>query len=96
MATLLTLDNSFSQIQGLSAEQMKALRKVLSYSSNPQAYYYSRFGPKTTYLIDRKGYFPSGLVRMVRAWLLTNHINYKVTDNRKKPQPKIGMFKLCL
>lgn len=76
MATLLTIDNSFSQIQGLSAEQMKALRKILSYSNSPQAAYYSKFGPKISYLIDKKGFFPSGLLPRVRTFLIKNNISY--------------------
>lgn len=58
--------NSYSQITGLSPAQEKEVRKLLSYSNGD---HFSRFGPKTIYLIDKKGFFPTGLLHRVETWL---------------------------
>lgn len=80
----ITVNNSFSQIQGLSPEQEKGLRKELSYSSDPQAAYFSGGYQRIRHLIDKKGNFPTGLLARTREFL--GNTPYKLQDARRKPQ----------
>lgn len=81
----ITVNNSYSQVQGLTSSQFSALKKELSYSTDPQAAYFSGGYQRRRYLIDKKGNFPTGLLDRVRD-LLAPH--YKVQDARRRPQNK--------
>ena len=61
----ITIDNSYSRVEGLKTDQFRALRKLLSYESDPQAAYYSGGFRRVKYLIDSKGFFPTGLLQKV-------------------------------
>lgn len=87
MITLL-IDNSESQIAGLTTEQHKVLKELMFYSEDPTAHFFSRsFRSPKRYLIDKKGVFPTGLLYIVQSWLKTEKIPHKVEDKRIKPVP---------
>jgi superfamily II DNA or RNA helicase len=74
-----------SRIEGLTTTQFSRLRKVLSYQDNPQAAYFSGGFNRPKYLLDKKGYFPSGLLSIVRRWAREEKINYDWTSTRVIP-----------
>lgn len=81
----LTIDNSICKIEGLTAEQHKSLREVLSYKLPPtQSYFSGDFNTKK-YLIDRYGAFPTGLLYLVEKWLKSHSIISTTYDLRKRP-----------
>lgn len=82
--------NSYSQIKGMSAQQEKDIRKALSYLPDPKAAYFSGGYNKPRYLIDKKGFFPTGLLKIAIETLPSALI----IDIRKKPTKCKGMFKL--
>jgi superfamily II DNA or RNA helicase len=87
----ITINNSYSRIEGLSVSQEKELREVLSYVVGGSSSYFSGFGPKRRSLLDKKGYFPTGLIYRVNKWLGSNDIttsNTTYNDKRLHPQPK--------
>lgn len=66
----LTIDNSYSRIEGLTTERFRALRKELSYEVDPQqAFYMGRHRARAKTLLDPKGHFPTGLIGRVRAFI---------------------------
>lgn len=59
----LVIDNSYSQLKGMTPEQFSQVRKLLSYEPDPSAAFFGGFkGSQRRYLIDRKGFFPTGLI----------------------------------
>lgn len=90
---LIEIDNSYSQIKHLTPSEFKLIRKELSYQSNPQATYFSGGFARTNYLIDKKGFFPSGLLHRVKTCLAKSNIAVSLRDKRIKPIPTAGMFK---
>lgn len=89
----LIIGNSFSQLKGLTVEQHKSLKDIMSYNEDPTAHYFSRSfrSPKRS-LIDKKGRFPTGLLAIVEQWVLKH--TCKVIDKRIKPASKPGMFRI--
>jgi len=82
-----TIDNSISRVEGLSLVQFNALREVLSYRLPPQQAYFGGFkGKATRYLLDKKGYFPTGLLYLVKNNLQS--VNCTYSDKRFKPTYK--------
>lgn len=89
----LSVDNSNCQIEGLTVEQFKSLKELMFYSEDPQAAYYSRsFRSPKRYLIDKKGFFPTGLLYIVEGWLEVKKYPCQTSDNRIKPKPH-NLFK---
>lgn len=87
------VDNSFSQIIGLNTKQFSELRKLLSYNPDPTAFYRGGFS-YTKYLIDKRGVFPTGLLRRVREYLgSTPHTS---VDLRKLPTTSTTLCSLNL
>lgn len=80
------VDNSYSQIKGLKTDEFRAVRKLLSYESDPQAAYFSNNWRRTKYLIDKNGYFPTGLLYRVLEHLAKSKIDFTVRDKRKIPK----------
>lgn len=79
----ITIDNSYSQVTGINLETFNVLRKELSYSVNQQAAYFAGgHRPAVKYMIDKKGFFPTGLLYRVVA-LLPNSITF--IDKRVRP-----------
>lgn len=83
--------NSYSQVVGITTTQFAELRKLLSYVKDPQAAYYSAFGPKTVYLIDKKGFFPSGLLQKVYRHLRSVGLEVLVNDTSVIPKPSLSL-----
>lgn len=82
----LNIHNSYSQVTGLDAKSLSALRKLLSYEIDSSAKYFSNNNFNTTkYLIDNKGNFPSGLLTDVAGFLLDHNIKHTIVDSRKCP-----------
>lgn len=80
----LTVNNSESQITGLSSEETKRLRKALSYTVNPNAQFFSgTHRSPTRCLMDAKGRFPTGLLPRVKKEL--NLDPGSILDHRIKP-----------
>lgn len=93
----LKIDNSESQISGLSEAQLKQFRKVLSYSINPQAAFFSGgFKSNIRYMIDKVGRFPTGLLYLVDQLIKQLHLIVDRKDIRRAPEPRHGIFSLSL
>lgn len=89
----LEINNSLCRIEGLSEEQYRGLRDVLSYTADGG--YYSGSRPNKRYLLDRKGNFPTGLLYLVDAYFKGNK-QYERQDRRIRPTSTYGLFKLKL
>lgn len=83
----IVIDNSYSQIKGLKSTEFAKLRKLLSYTQDPAAAYFSRGFARRYYLLDKKGFFPSGLISKVTGFLSHQHI-YNVTTKHASTLPK--------
>lgn len=82
------LNNSYSQIRGLDSSRFLELKKILSYEMNPEAAFFSKNRFNTTrYLIDNKGFFPTGLSERVFKYLNANSVNFTHIERRVKPKP---------
>lgn len=75
----LTIGNSYSRLTGLLPKQEKELREKLSYVIGGASAYFSGFGPKRRSLIDKKGFFPTGLIHRIEAFVT------ETIDGRNKP-----------
>lgn len=82
----LTINNSVSQLIGFTSEQFKVIRKLLSYERSEQEKFYLGHHRGLIPLIDRKGYFPSGLLGLLTAYLDMERITYTLLDERKCPR----------
>lgn len=82
------LDNSMCSIHGLSPDHFKKLRKILSYTDEsfkgPAYGSYNRFN-RVSYLINKKGEFPTGLYYLVQEYLDKNRLSRCLEDKRKIP-----------
>lgn len=93
----LIVDNSYSQVTGLTTEQFRALRKLLSYQTDSHAAYFSGGRTYTKYMIDKKGFFPSGLLTKVHNWLVMDmQLDIKKLNINKKPRKLANFPKLKL
>lgn len=82
------VDNSYSQVIGLKTEQFRKLKTLLSYQVNPEAAFYSGGWVKTKSLLDKQGYFPTGLLGKVKQFA-GKHI---LIDHRNRPAQNTDMF----
>lgn len=98
----LTIDNSVCQLEGLSIEQHKKLKDILSYEISAQANFHAG-GYRSTKrtLLGKNGHFPTGLCYLVEKFI--NHdldplvaIQTQIKDLRRVPQPLESTFKLSL
>lgn len=95
MQVTLTIDNSMSKIEGLPSGPFNKLRKLLSYSADPQSAYFSGgYGPRIKYLIDKQGSFPTGLLSRVVSFLHDSKIRHTLVEMRRKPASQSNLFKL--
>jgi superfamily II DNA or RNA helicase len=86
MQVTIEINNSYSQVLGLTTDQHRAMKKALSYEVAPAAaYYMGGHKPRLKSLIDAKGYFPSGLLTTLRQELLTIQVIPTMKDLRRKP-----------
>lgn len=83
----LTVGNSYSKLEGLKTAEFNALRKILSYESDPQAAYFSGGFSRPKYLIDKYGSFPTGLLARVKAFLLVKEIPCTLVATLFEPRP---------
>lgn len=81
----LSVGNSFSQIQGLTASQHSQLKKLMSYSLDDQAAYFSGSYNTMRSLLGKRGDFPSGLLYIVKKWLIDSKLKPQVNDTRVMP-----------
>lgn len=90
----LKIDNSTSQVTGLSVVQFKELKTLLSYDIGTQAAYFSgsRHNTKRS-LLTKRGEFPTGLLSRIENWLPKGS---SVVDLRKRPEALEGVFNLSL
>lgn len=91
---LLTIDNSYSNISGLTPQQEKDIRNLLSYTLNPKTAYFSGGYNQKRYLIDKKGNFPTGLLSYVKEYL--KDISTTVNVIRRVPKPFLEPLALNL
>lgn len=83
---ILRIDNSISQLIGLTPDTLKAFRKILCYEPPAaQAHFSGSFRCNTRYLIDKQGFFPTGLCYLVEKHCQKLCINLEVQDKRVKP-----------
>ena len=87
------INNSESQIIGLSVEQFKRLRRLLSYAVNGTAYFNKGFY-QVKYLMDKRGVFPTGLLYIVQNYLKSTP--HTVNDLRTQPIARKSIFTLSL
>jgi superfamily II DNA or RNA helicase len=90
----LTIDNSDSKIEGLSVDEFKELKSLLSYKISAQASHFSNSYSRIRYLLSKRGEFPSGLLPAVKKFL--SQKQHIICDNRRQPQSQEGRFKLSL
>lgn len=89
----LSIGNSTCQLEGLTTEQFKSVKELLFYSEDPQAAFFSKsFRSPKRYLIDKKGFFPTGLLYIVESWLKEEKHPFQSDDKRIKPKPH-NLFK---
>ncbi len=88
------LNNSYSQITGLNTTQFNKLRKILSYKDNAQVSYFAGGFNRPKYLLDKKGYFPTGLYYPYVRDFLKDISFYYESEYRVCPQTTPGLFKL--
>ena len=89
----LKINNSESQITGVSVEQLKTLRRLLSYTPANTYMPGQRFTP-IKYLMDKRGVFPTGLLYIVQKYLESTP--HTVDDHRKPPEGRKKLFSLSL
>ncbi len=83
---VLEINNSHSRIRNATPAQEKAIRNRLSYVVGGKSAYYTGYGPKRRSLVDKQGYFPTGLGSSLVAHLLSEKIDFQIKDLRVKPK----------
>lgn len=78
----LNVNNSESEILGLTIPQFKELSKLVSYTTNTEGSYRASF-PKRISLVNKHGVFPTGLLPTVKKYLGSTPHAFK--DLRIKP-----------
>lgn len=81
----ITVDNSYSKIEGLSPSQEKELGKLLSYTVGGQSAYFGRGYVRKKSLFSKKCEFPTGLTGRVAEFLTETP---KIIDKRYTPPAK--------
>lgn len=81
---IVVINNSYSQVQNMNTEVYNLLRKELSYLADPSAAMRGGYSYKR-YLIDAKGFFPSGLIKRVLGVLVDAKVDIHVQERRLHP-----------
>lgn len=81
MTAKIIVENSYSRVVDIDNDTLSFLRKELSYKDDPSKAFYSPYGPKTYYLIDKRGVFLTGLLERVQDLLSS----YGILDKRVRP-----------
>lgn len=79
------VNNSYSKVIGLNADQFQVLRSVLSYETNAGTQFYTGGRVFKRYLLSAKGEFPTGLLKTVVQSMNREKLPYKTKDLRKRP-----------
>lgn len=82
---IVLIGNSYSRVEGLTTDQFRKLKKVLSYTTDPKAAYFSGGWSRTKYMIDAKGNFPTGLINYVTSFCDKEHIKFDMWNECVKP-----------
>lgn len=91
----IVLGNSYSQVLNLTNQQYSELRKILCYTPDKAKAYFMGGRVYSKPLIDKKGYFPSGLLNKLLKYLTLGGLEFKIKDPRKVPSgPKMHSLKL--
>lgn len=93
---IVTIDNSYSKVTGLSPKQDKELRDLLSYVIGGKSAYFSGYGIRKRSLLSKRGEFPTGLLNQVNKYIQITNTTVVIVDNRRKPFPNKNRFKLKL
>lgn len=98
----LIIDNSMSRIEGLTTQQFKIIKSLLSRKEKVYGPIYKKTGRglkiyrgwniKSYPMIDKKGNFPTGLLYIVRAGLTKLKLNPLVINHQILPVRKLGLF----
>lgn len=88
----LQIKNSISTISGLSIQQHKALKQVLSYKIDSQQAYFSGSWKNRRYLLGNTGNFPTGLLYLVEGFCEKEGIRVEVEDLRVRPRGESNKF----
>lgn len=92
---LVSVNNSYSRVSGLTASQEKELRELLSYSLDAKyAYFRGSFRPRKRCLLSKKGDFPTGLLPRVLEFAKIYKIVGHVTRPLPVPKINVGVFKV--
>lgn len=93
----LVVDNSICHLEGYDKDMEKELKELLSYTIDPQAAYFSnRTWNRKQSLFTKRGEFPTGLLYLVHACFVRNHVYYQLEDRRIAPKSRPGLFNLTL
>lgn len=93
----LTIDNSYSRIIGLTVQQEKTLKKLMSYKLNAQASYFSgNYRSRDISLLGKRGDFPTGLLPIAEKYIKSIASKQYTVDQRVKPKSSPGKFTLNL
>jgi superfamily II DNA or RNA helicase len=92
----LKIDNSISRIEGLDKQLFDKLRQVLSYSKDPTTQYmYGSYNARY-YLLNLKGFFPTGLLTRVINFLEKNLVVYSPESLHRMPNRGKDLFTINL
>lgn len=87
----ITIGNSLSKITGITAEQFKKLRELLSYIESENTYF-NPYANRPKYLITKRGEFPTGLLYLVQGFFHQAQIQVLLQDSRIRPAPRKTPF----
>jgi superfamily II DNA or RNA helicase len=85
MMLIVTINNSYSKISGLSVSQDKAVREELSYLVGGSSSFFSKYGPRRKSLLSKAGEFPTGVLEKVLYFFKASRLKYTLKDSRIRP-----------
>lgn len=86
----ITVGNSYSNVKDISTDLYTKLRKVLSYSPDSKTAYFKGGYIRPSYLLDKRGNFPTGLLNRVLEFCSKNGIVPIIEDIRKIKRHKLS------
>jgi hypothetical protein len=84
------VDNSTCRALDLPVKHFEALRNLMSYMEDTGGYGAPKY---RRHLMTAKGEFPTGLLPILKKYLVRHKIYYNIVDNRIVPTRCEGMFK---
>lgn len=79
-----TVDNSVCSVQGLSNDEFNDVRNLLSYTETVRGGF-ARYRSVKRYMIDKRGFFPTGLLYLLEQHFTEKSLTYRLIDKRKRP-----------